>query len=190
MRVALVVVAVTACDALAPSFPPACPSGQIQCGLDGPCFDPSTRSCCDYFGGEVCAPYQTCLTTDLTCQSDAWFLVVCTLSATSPKYRGTYGAQGPNESLVLHEYELQFENGCDIVRSTGPLFGNATVTFDGTAHAAMWAAKATDAGPLTFSGDQTLGLVTIAVRSFIDPGFLADVTDANGTHAVTFALTK
>jgi hypothetical protein len=191
MRFTFVAVAIAACSL--PTYDPPCPSGEEQCGIDGPCFDPTTTQCCGAFlsGGDLCTrANQSCAPTspgsfDSTCQPDAWYRVACASGPKSPTYRGSYDAQISNEAIVdlvpAHEYELQFAPGC------GASSGSATVTFDGTAHVATWTANATDAGPLTFTDDLGLALVAIAVRSLDAAGFSADVTDANGTHAVAFA---
>ena len=205
MRIALLLV-VASCTVPAFDSSPACPSGQEQCGLAGDtCFDPTTSTCCGPFlaGGDICALYQTCAPTspnslDGSCQPAAWFNVVCPPGTFAPgqepsRYRGSYQVQPQNEALVgtlpTHEYELELDDGCSAIQPQNFSGNPATVTFDGTAHTAKWATTATDAGPLTFSGDPTLGLTSIAVRSWDGTGFHGDVTDANGTHTVAFTFT-
>lgn len=170
-----------------------------MCGfIDGPCFDPTTTTCCASFGGnpEICTATETCDDETIECETDAWFDVVCPPTRPAPKgtpwgYRGSYQVPPPNEgitdTLPTHEYELQFGKGCSALEP-GAQSGGALVTFDGTSHNATWTATPTDAGPLTFSGDPTLGLTSIAVRSWDGTGFHGDVTDAHGTHTVAFTL--
>jgi hypothetical protein len=188
----VLLIAVASC---APILGDSCPSGQEPCGfLDDLCFDPTTTTCCADFGGnpEICTAIETCNDETITCETDAWFNVVCPLGTpASSGYRGSYTVPPPNEAVVgdlpTHEYELQFGEGCRALEP-GAQSGGALVTFDGTTHMATWTASMTDAGPLTFSGDPTLGLTSIAVLSWDGTGFHGDVTDAHGTHTVAFTF--
>jgi hypothetical protein len=194
VRIALLLL-MASCSSVGLSFD-SCPSGQEPCGLSGDvCFDPTENTCCAGLGGppQLCTAIQTCSNETITCETAAWFHVVCPLGKPAPSgYRGSYPLQPRNEGFVgdmpAHEYELQFRDGCHALQP-GAQSGEALVTVDGGAmRVTTWTATPTDAGPLTFSGDRSLGLTSIAVRSWDGTGFHGDVTDAHGTHTVAFTF--